>query len=245
MPSIILTRSLEDNLQTAPLFEERGFTVHSAPMIELRPVARDVWMVRAAKQITRRESVLLTSVHATEIWLEMRKQEFRGIEPQGYYVVGETSARMLRAADPAVPVRAVASSGEELLNAGFDGVTGMIYPCSARRRGALVDALRRHGIKIIELPLYMPDRPESSHQVLRQALDDARKAPPVILAFFSISAVENFFSLPVDIPEGAIFAAIGKTTAEALRERGVSAVVLPDAPSAEALADALVRVAGS
>lgn len=237
MSSIILTRSAEDNREIAPLFERRGDTVYSVPLIELRPLPKDMCGIRSVRRLAGGEPVLLTSAHAADLWLDLRETDFREHAPEGYFLVGEESRRLVRDADPAVPIRAVAGSGEELLRLELGGVERLLYPCSTERRDSLVDALRERGIDVVELPIYSPELPAESRRLLPEIL--AAAAPPVSIAFFSPSAVRNFFAIVPEIPRNAIFAAIGRTTASALREWGVQEIILPERPTSESLADAL------
>jgi uroporphyrinogen-III synthase len=213
-------------------------------MIELRPLEIDADRLKREGGIVGDEPVIITSAHAADIWLGLRRTTFRQPDPRGYYVVGETGGAKLRESDPHVPVLAVASSADELLMGDFDGARRLLYPCSGQRRDMLVDRLRERGIEVAELPLYAPGRPESSQKWAEEALRRAAVAPPLILCFFSPSAVRNFLSLPLEIPEGAIFAAIGPTTADALREEGVADILMAAEPRAGALAEMLAKQPG-
>jgi uroporphyrinogen-III synthase len=235
--SLILTRSAEDNARIAPLFERRGFTVYSVPMIELRPLSKDACGTRHVRRLAGGEPVVLTSAYATELWLDLRETDFHEHAPAEYYVVGESSAALLREGDPEIPIRAIARSAEDLLRERFDAVERILYPCSTERRDTLVEGLRARGIDVIDLPLYSPALPTASRELLPRILTTVPM--PVAIAFFSPSAVENFFRLSPNIPDGTIFAAIGPTTAQALRDRGVEGIVQPEEPSAEAMAERL------
>jgi|GEM_PF-1665755 len=240
LPSVILTRSDEDNRAIAPYFGARGFVVHSVPMIELRPLPADQCGLRSVRRLAGGEPVLLTSAYAADLWLDLRETDFREHVPSGYYVVGRRSAALLRDGDPEVPVLAVADSGEELLRGSFQGVRRLLYPCSTERRDPLVNGLRGRGVDVVELPLYSPVIPAGSRLLLSETF--AAAEAPVAIAFFSPSAVRNFFNLAPDIPRNTIFAAIGRTTAGALEERGIRDIVLPEHPDAEALAAILSRI---
>jgi uroporphyrinogen-III synthase len=233
--SIILTRSSEENRRIAPLFEAEGFRVHDLPMIELVPIPRDACGLRSVRRIAGGEPVLLTSSYATDLWLDLRETDFREMPPSAYYVVGERSAALLRDADPDIPIVAVADSGAKLLEiCRFAGVTELLYPCSTERRDPLVEGLRARGVHVVDLPLYRPALPEGARA--RHALVMAQAEPPAAIVFFSPSAVANFFSLRPQNPSDLIFAAVGPTTAEALREAGIASIAVPDRPSASALA---------
>ncbi len=243
MPSVILTRSADDNRAVAPLFEARGCAVYSAPMIELRPLPKDMCGLRSVRRLAGGERVLITSAYAAELWLDLRETDFHEHPPAGYLVVGETSAALLREGDPDVPIDAVAPSADDLLR--HERVAGrvmggrILYPCSTERRDTLVDGLAGLGIDLVELPLYSPVRPADARPTLLAALADA--GPQLGIAFFSPSAVTNFFTLGIQLPDRVVIGAIGATTAAALAGRGIANPVLPEHPGADALAGALAR----
>jgi uroporphyrinogen-III synthase len=238
MPSVILTRSDEENHRCARLFEAYGLHVVSAPMIELRPIALAGDEIATVLRNASGAGVLLTSSFATQLWLRLRQEMQGDLDVAGYYVVGERSAMLLQEADPAVPVRAIAGSALEFLQQPLDGVQRLIYPCSVMRRDEMVSGLAARGVAVLELPLYAPERPVGSHEVLRRAVADA--GMPIALCFFSPSAVDNFFSLPADfLPGGIFFAAIGETTAESLRRYGVWDVIMPATPDSATLAESV------
>ncbi|MDB5034458.1 MAG: Uroporphyrinogen synthase [Chlorobi bacterium] len=239
MPSIILTRSAGDNRAIAPLFESRGLAVRSAPMIEFLPLPKDMCGLRSVRRLAGGDAVLITSAFAADLWLDLRETDFREHAPSGYYVVGATSADLLRDGDPEIPIRAVADSVEELLAESFAGVDAVLYPCSTERRDIAVDRLRERGIDVMELPLYSPGVPSGARAMLNRAL--AAGDPPAAILFFSPSAVRNFHALDPVLPSGVLFGAIGATTATALRERGHDDVIIPPAPTVELLAEAIAR----
>jgi len=232
MPTVILTRSHRENSRIAPLFESRGFAVRSAPMIELRRITSvppDLF------ELSGDATVLLTSAFATGIWLDLRGT--LPVPPAAYLVVGRRSAKLLTESDPDVPIVAVADSAAELLQRIPERHGRILYPCSAERRDETVDELRSREIELVEIPLYSPTLPEHAAETLADATSNA--PPPIVFAFFSPSAARNFFSLNPVIPSNAIFAAIGRTTAEALREHGAERVIVPGIPESETLAETI------
>jgi uroporphyrinogen-III synthase len=239
MPSLILTRTEADNRESAHHFEALSWQVLSAPMIELRAIPRDACGMRSVRRLAGGEPVLVTSAHAAELWLDLRESEFAEIAPEAYYVVGRRSAEILREADPDVPIRLVARSGEELLSGDLTGIGRLLYPCSAERRDTLVEGLQARGIDVIDLPLYRPVVPRDAAERLADAIAEAE--PPVVIAFYSPSAVRNFHSLAPVLSKETRFAAIGETTAAALREIGITPLVA-DSTGSAALAKTLGRM---
>lgn len=244
MALLVLTRTEADNGRITPLFERQGFAVRSAPMIELRPIPKDACGVRQVRRLAEGTPVVLTSAFATELWLDLRETDFADHPPRCYYVVGETSRALLAEGDPDVPIAAVANSAEDLLRCDFAGTSRVLYPCSNDRRDTLVEGLRQCGVEVIDMPLYYPARPADAAAALAAAL--AGETPdaehPLIVAFFSPSAVHNFVTTP-GVPAldaaGICAAAIGATTAEALRACGAAWVIVAEEPSAASLAGTL------
>ncbi|MBS1912998.1 MAG: uroporphyrinogen-III synthase [Bacteroidetes bacterium] len=235
--SVLLTRSAEENARTAPLFEALGFAVYSVPMVELRPIPKDACGVRQVRRLAGGEPVLLTSAFAADMWLDLRETDFREHAPAAYYVVGERSAALLREGDPDIPIAACAGSAEEFATEAFAGVHRLLYPCSTEHREELPARLRAAGVQVIEMPIYSPVLPAATGSLLPRII--AAMETPFAIAFFSPSAIRNFFALAPDLPPSTIFCAIGTTTAEALRHQGAAPIVIAAYPSAQALAEAL------
>lgn len=243
MTSIILTRSDEDNARTARLLEGRGFDVISAPMIELRPIAHEQAELEQLVPAIAESVVLLTSAHATRLWLALRREVFRDGEPEGYLLVGSSSAALLDEGDPGVPVLAVADSAAALGEVTPASIGRIVYPCSRARRDEAIESLRSRGIEVTELPLYEPVVPADALERRDAAL--SRASHPLTIVFFSPSAVSSWFSLRSDTPADSIFLAIGPTTAAALRAHGVERVVIAGGGDGDALAGAIERAIAS
>ncbi len=235
MPPLILTRSESDNARTAPAFAAEGFDVVSVPMLTFEPLELEDEVLVGLRGD---EPVVLTSARATDAWLDVRRAGQH--RPCCYFLVGERSRVVLEGSDPLVPIAYVARSAADLLNADFEGVDRVVYPCSAERRDELVDGLRERGIDVVELPLYRPGIPSDSADRLHAALATGGDGA-VAIAFFSPSAVRNFFALVGEPPPGAIFGAVGRTTAGELAAHGARGVIAAEIPTPEALADAMRR----
>ncbi len=237
MPSVLLTRSPEDNRRIAPCFESYGFTTRSIPLIELRTFSPGTVSIPHSVNTAPNVHVLLTSHRATEHWLRSYRQKLDDTTLRGYYVIGETSAELLREKDPTIPILEVGTSSADMLTRDFSSVQHLLYPCSARRREELVDTLRANGVIVSELSLYYPALPEGSYGNLHDALQSLE--PDTVIVFYSPSAVRNFFILISRIPEHLRFAAIGATTAQELHDRGIHSVITPKTPETEELAQTI------
>jgi uroporphyrinogen-III synthase len=240
--TIILTRSADDNERCAPIFERHGFAVISLPAIELRPLDKDACGVRSVGRLGAGCPVALTSSFATELWLDFRETDFRRPDPPYYIVVGDSSAELLRDGDPDVPIRAVASSARELASVDLGEDKRVLFPCSTERRNELPEALRARGIDVIEFPMYSPIAASIDVKRVEEIANDP-SSQPVIVAFYSPSAVRSFFDSMGERKINASYAAIGETTAAAIREFASDVIVAPH-PDSEALATALAERIG-
>ena len=242
---VLLTRSVEDNAEVARLLRVRGVESLSLPMIEIHDLSPDL-----EKLPPRDEEVvtLLTSRTATEKWLNLRMRLPRAgdLRIRTHLVVGRKSAALLLDRQPNAKILSLADSIEELLEdvlelheksrgiAKYQKRSPLLYPCSRLRREIAIDGFNELGYRVCDLPLYEPTLPSSSITKLPLSLDAL--APDATLAFFSPSAVENFFTalkengLGLERVEGFRFAAIGTTTEEALNRRGIEGVVVPERP---------------
>jgi uroporphyrinogen-III synthase len=238
VPTIILTRSAEDNARTGRELAARGHATVSVPMIELRPIEQSAERLASLRPSVRDATVLLTSAHATKVWLVMRYEHFDAAAPASYLVVGASSAAMLAERDPDVPVLAVVGSARELSTVA-SLVRRVIYPCSRVRRDEALEIFADRGVEVLQLPLYEPVMPEGAGDHLARALEES--TPPRVILFFSPSAVANWFSLRSDIPPDSIFLAIGPTTTESLRARGVERITTVGGSDGETLAGAIAR----
>lgn len=242
-PTIILTRSDDDNARIARQLEGRGLDVRSAPMIELRPIEHSTEELDRYAAEVRESTVLLTSAHATRRWLELRRSAFADDAPANYLVVGSSSSKLLAEDDPTVPIIAVVDAAADIASVVTSVVSSavrtVVYPCSRARRDEGIDLLHSRGVDVLELPLYEPVMPADAGPRLRAALADS--VPPRAFVFYSPSAVANWFSLLSDIPPDSIFLAIGPTTAESLRANGVEEIETIGGGDAASLIGAIER----
>uniref|UniRef100_A0A8D2N275 Uroporphyrinogen III synthase n=1 Tax=Zonotrichia albicollis TaxID=44394 RepID=A0A8D2N275_ZONAL len=131
--------------------------------------------------------------------------------------------------------KATASLGEK------PNSSALLFPCGALRREVLPTVLREKGIPLEGLTVYQT----AQHPDLQESLSSyfSQQGIPASIAFFSPSGVkfclQHIQKLSGDLINQVKFAAIGPSTAKALRDAGVAVSCTAGSPSAQELAAAL------
>jgi uroporphyrinogen-III synthase len=138
---------------------------------------------------------------------------------------GELADRIIRDAnaDPAASAGPDAGAGPDAVA----GIRALTFFCGDQRRDELPERLRQAGIGVRELVVYRTR--QTPHQ-LEKGYDG--------IVFFSPSAVHSFFSLN-KAPAATVLFAIGRTTAEAIRQYSANPTICGVSPEK----DALIRLA--
>jgi uroporphyrinogen III methyltransferase/synthase len=129
----------------------------------------------------------------------------------------------------------------EILAAGSVSGRRILIPRSEIGRDVLPDGLRRAGARVDAVSFYRNLRPAVDEATLRRDLSSGQLS---VLTFTSPSAVSRFAEI-LDAAAraaalGCIIAAVGDTTARALREADLRVDVIPERPDVRALVSALV-----
>jgi uroporphyrinogen-III synthase len=231
-PTIVLLRSAdgpEDRYVEA--LAAQGFRAMCVPVLAFRFPNQEALRTRLAGS-NQYAGLIVTSPRAVHALEKAHLSE--GIQAdwmgKSAYAVGPKTASALRALgfDPA---------GEE---AGHADALGSViakkenpylFLCGNRRRDTLPDVLRDARTPFEELVVY--------ETVLRTDLDVPPAQPGDWLAFFSPSGIEAVMQYGVTAEADFRIAAIGPTTAHALRDRGWTVHAVADTPSPEALGTAI------
>ncbi len=210
-------------------FEAAGFDAASVPVLDFVLVHRD----RLADHVARPEDyggLLVTSPRGAGA---LRGLDLSGWADKPAFVVGPRTAEHVRALG-------LTAVGEEAGHAVAlaDRIEAdpperpLLFLCSDRRRDVLPNRLRAAGIAFDEVVVY---RTLGDASALEARLDEA----PDWAAFFSPSGVEAALDLAGISWNSLSAAAIGATTAEALRAAGLHPAAVAAAPTPEALVAAV------
>lgn len=231
-PRVLLLRSAREPDPYVAALEHAGFTAQCVPVLHFETVNRE----ELAEHIQRPAAyagLVLTSPRAVQALAGLDLSAWRS---RPTYVVGPATA----AAAASLGLRPI---GEEAGDA--DALADVmvetsverpfLFLCGDRRRDTLPERLHAAGVAFEELVVY---RTFGDAEALGDVL--ARRRPDW-LVFFSPSGVDAAAPLAGPSWNRILKAAIGPTTAEALRDAGHAPAAVADAPTPEALADALLH----
>ena len=245
---VLVTRAREHAAEMLSALREVGAEPVLMPMIRLLPPRDWSPLDAALDQLSSYDALVFTSRSAV-CFFAARARE-RGIEIAGVRArivcVGRETAREAVEAGLALHWVPSATAGaeallEELMQQLAPAGRRFLLPRSEIARPTLPEGLRAAGARVDEVVAYRNERPEVDAQALRsQLVAGAFDA----LTFTSPSAVWHLLELQ-DAPARAAIsratvAAIGATTADALRRAGIEPDVVPDRPGGRELVEALV-----
>jgi uroporphyrinogen III methyltransferase/synthase len=247
---VLVTRAAEQSSELASALRTAGAEPVLVPMIALEasqdPASLSA-LDGALDALGDYDGLVLASSNGAR-FLAARARE-RHVDLQAFrgqvFCVGQRTAEAALASG--LPVHLVAtgrSDAEGLLAQILQAVPAagrrFLLPRSDIGRTVLSDGLRAAGAVVDALEAYRNVRPAVDAAALRQDLEAGTLAA---LTFTSPSAVLHFVALLDDESRRAvsdcIIAAVGTTTARALREHGIEPHVVPKRPDVRALVDAL------
>lgn len=240
---VAVTRDEGDDGPLTRLLEARGLRVYPWPVIRTAPPADPGPLERALAALDGFDWAVFTSPRAAAA--------VAGVErPAAVKVaaVGEATAAALADVGWAADVVPATQTGEALVaaltEAGVGAADRVLLPASAIARDVVPDGLERLGAEVVRVTAYRTEAAPLDAAVCRAEL--ASGAVKVI-TFTSPSTVQNLqVALGPEVMGLAVAAraaAIGPTTADAVREAGWDRVVVADPHSLEGLADRVAELA--
>ena len=233
-PKVVLLRSAdgpEDRYVRA--LEKRSLQATCVPVLAFRFPNQDA-LRSCLTDPSQYAGLILTSPRAVRALegIDLPKAVWDTWTDQPAYAVGPKTASAVRDIG-FTPSGEGAGSASALESVIAKQKKPYLFLCGNRRRDVLPDALQEAGTPFEELIVYETG--------LRTALDipDAREGD--WLAFFSPSGIEAVTQHAADKAKGYQVAAIGPTTASALRDGGWAVDAVAETPSPDALADAILE----
>lgn len=225
-PTVLLTRTAEDNASLSPFLQDVGFVVRSVPLLRHRA------MPNAAAALLGGGRVGDVLVFTSRMTVDIVSAAHARRDLPCLAVGPETAAR---ARDAGWKVAATSPDGtvSGLSQLTLPFAERLLYPHAAVPTAGSLTSLKRHGLPILEETVYRNEQPEDAEERLKEVW------PVDFVPLFSSSAARRLrhllasHALPTDETQ---FLCIGEKTLTAL---GLDAVVSP-APTRRSLMDTLV-----
>lgn len=237
--NVLITRPFDASDTLADTLRHAGATVSWRPTIEIDLTVPTPALDAALHAIESFEWLVFTSTNAvSSVW---RRARALGIPPAHLRsrlvaAVGPATEGALAGLDIDVQLTATPHSAEGLV-AGLASLAGgshFLYPRAARVLPTLVNGLRQLGARVTDVTAYAT-RPMTLGPEFAGALE---KSDCVV--FCSPSAIHAALGFRTALATRAI-ACIGPTTAAAARSAGLPVAIIPEQPTAGALANALLN----
>jgi uroporphyrinogen III methyltransferase/synthase len=254
---VLVTRAAEQSAEIASALRVAGAEPVLLPMIALVPPDDPASLAEldaALERLADYDGIVFASSNGVRFLAERARArgsaDFPGFRGRVFCVGQQTASAALAAGLPVHLVASGRSDAEGLLAQILQAapVAGLrfLLPRSDIGRTLLSDGLRATGARVDAPLTYRNVRPPVDAAALRQQLESGTLDA---LTFTSPSAVAHFADLLDDAARRAVgdclVAAVGATTAAALRARGIEPDVVPKRPDARALVAALAAHAAA
>ena len=247
---ILVTRAPEQAQALIHELHRFGAEVILLPVVAFEAPQDSGPLDHALRELSTFDWVLFTSQNAVR-FVSSRLDQLGLRRPGPEKIVQRTAAVGLTTAEVAkqqgFPVDYVATdhTAHGLANELQGSVKGrkVLLPRSDRSGNHIADALRESGGLVTDVIAYRTVAPEEPDQTI---LDRIRAGEVDVIIFASPSAFHNLAGFLgvgelIKLAENIQFAAIGPTTARAMRESGVRVHIEAEEVSAAGLADAIVK----
>jgi len=246
MKTVLVTRPKDQAASFVKKLEEYGLISVVFPTIEIRPVSG--WKV---PDLSLFDGVFFTSPNSVSFFMERllkeSPDELKNLKKLKVWAVGKTTSSDLAAHGVTTrPVPKISDAVTLMEEIDTDTISGrsFLFLRGSLSLGTIPEVIIRRGGRCTELTVYenLPPSLEESAKI-KSLLERGELS---CLSFTSPSTAVNFFEAmgTTAIPDGVKVAAIGTTTAAALKNLGLQVDIIPESFDAlgfaKAIADAMI-----
>ena len=217
---ILSTRPLDKSLIEEA--EKQGITIDQADFIATKPIHKQEITESIQSVARNKTTVVFTSMNAVDaVYAQLRE----ALPAWDIFSIGYTTQQLIRKYFSKSEIVATADDAGQLAREiiAKGDIREVTFFCGDRRRDELPDLLKSNGILVNEIIVYQT----LMIPAITSAVYDA-------ILFFSPSAVESFFTCNT-LPAYTIPFAIGKTTAESIRQYTTNKIITGNAPGKNSL----------
>lgn len=245
---IVVTRAAEQSRDLVSALESAGATVLVLPLVAFEPPDDSTALDEELRKLSDFDAILFLSRNAVRYVFQRSREirmkwEFSASKRPLIATVGPATEQALQEQGISVDYVAKGHTAESLASELRERLAGksVFLPRGNRADDQLPVALRNAGARVTEVVAYRTTAPRD---VSRSILADIRAAKIDSIIFASPSAFRNLCELVrlaevVEMSQRVQFAAIGPTTARAIRDSGARVAVQAADPSAASIADSL------
>ena len=217
--TILVTRTEDQAVEFIKLLKQLGAEIVLFPTIQIVPPKSWDECDKAIANISKYDSIVLTSGNAAENFLSRMKLMNNGtstiIAGKTIYAVGDKTRHAVEKYNiPVAAIPAVSDAKHLAIALARSNVAGkrFLFPKGNLAGNVVTFALQEHGAIVDEVIVYDTIHPsEANADVVKQQL---RKKEIDVVTFFSPSSVSNFLAMiPEELLEEKVIAVIGQTTA--------------------------------
>ena len=243
MKTVLVTRPKHQAGAFVKELEQYGLNSFVFPTIEIRPVSG--WNVPSLSEF---DGVFFTSPNSVSFFMEQlmleSPAELQNIQKLNVWAVGKTTAQDLAeygiTTEPIPKIADAVTLMEEIGNEAIAGKT-FLFLRGSLSLGTIPLIIEKRGGTCVQLTVYenLPPSLEESDKV-KILLEQGELS---CLSFTSPSTAVNFFEAlgTTKLPHGVQIAAIGTTTADALKKLGLDVDVIPEHFNASSFAKAIAE----
>ncbi len=243
MKTVLVTRPKDQAASFVQKLEEYGLISIVFPTIEIRPVTG--WKV---PDLSLFDGLFFTSFNSVTFFLEQllrdSPEELKNLQQLKVWAVGKTTAQELALhgikTEPIPKIADAVTLMEEIDSNTIAGHT-FLFLRGSLSLGTIPEVIKKRGGRCIELTVYenLPPSLEESAKI-KSLLEQGELS---CLSFTSPSTAINFFEAMASttIPSGVKIAAIGTTTAKALKTLGVRVDIIPESFDGPSFAKAIAK----
>lgn len=245
---IVVTRAPEQSRELISALESKGATVLVFPLVAFAPADDWTHLDKQLQRLTDFDAVLFLSRNAVRYVFQRSREigvtwDFAQSKRPLIGTVGPATEQALWEEGISVDCVAKGHTAESLVRELGERLVGknVFLPRGNRGDDHLPEALRQAGARVTEVVAYRTFAPRN---ISPSILGDIRGGKVDSIVFFSPSALHNLCELIrgselVEISQRVQFAAVGPTTAHAIRELRARVAIEAADPSAASMADAL------
>jgi uroporphyrinogen-III synthase len=243
MKTVLVTRPKQQAASFVKELEQYGLNSFVFPTIEIRPVSG--WKVPDLSQF---DGVFFTSPNSVGFFMERllkeSPDELKNLQKLKVWAVGKTTSGDLAVHGVTTePIPKIADAVTLMEEIGSDAIAGrtFLFLRGSLSLGVIPDVIGKRGGSCVEVTVY---------ENLPPSLEETAKVKAMLeggelscLSFTSPSTAINFFEAlgSAAVPSGVLVAAIGTTTASALKKLGVKVDVIPESFDGPAFAKAIAK----